>query len=151
MSRVKQDTEKRERGFKVLDEEGIALLKSYGPERHNAFIKKMKEEKIQSVLQRQPDDQKITKLSDLKKTDKGCQTNLDSINIEKLVEARLTLKRKNEELQANRRNQATQCDPIRQNQSPMCPDEKEILEMLFLLDGQMTTVYDKLKAISDNR
>lgn len=138
-------------------------------------------------LQRQLDEREQWQKNQFK--EKGCQTNLDSLNIDKLVEASVTLKKQNEEqrnLLTNRRHQAVQCAPVqptpnKQNtmpekrpqqqnsvmtqihypvvtlpkqepavsKTPMSPDEKQILEMLFTLNGQMTTVFDKLRAVSD--
>lgn len=139
-------------------------------------------------LQKQLDDRDREKKNQSR--ERGCQTNLDGMNMEKLVEASVKLKKQSEEqrkLQANRGHQAIQCDlpqptqnkqhsiPDKRSQqqnsvmtqihypivtlpkqqatsskTPMCPDEKKILEMLFTLDGKMTTVYDKLKAVADS-
>lgn len=64
MRRVKQDDEKEEKEIKVLDEEDIALLKSYGAGPYDASIKKT-EEKMQALLK------SINEISGIKESDTG--------------------------------------------------------------------------------
>lgn len=64
MRRVKRDDEKEEKEIKALDEEDIALLKSYGAGPYDVAIKKT-EEKIQSLLK------SINEISGIKESDTG--------------------------------------------------------------------------------
>lgn len=129
---------------------------------------------IQEELELKYQDEVMRKKSLLR--DKSCQTNLDSLNVDELIKASITLKRQKEQeriqevnnhhptpKQSLKRDQQTQhpimsqlhyqnaftSPPKQASTKLLAPDEKKLLEELYSVDGIMTTVLDKLKAVSD--
>jgi len=110
--------------------------------------------------------------------DAMCQTNLDSLNIDELIKASITLKKMNEQQLYGTHKPQPQPQlvdqPLHKVDTPaqhqtvsqltypgvrmhkrfgstkhLSTDEKDLLETLYRVDGIMTTVLDKLKAVAD--
>lgn len=80
-----------------------------------------------------------------------CQTNLDSFNIDELISCRIKLKRMEQNPITTTTTTSKHVVPNKQiaSNKQLSPDEKEILETLFRVDGNLTTTLDKLRAVAD--
>lgn len=97
--------------------------------------------------------------------DAACQTDLNSINMNEIIRASVILKRKEEEQATYPRSSTPQSSHRPQVQQLHYPsvslarndisnrnlrsDEKASLERLYRVNGKMTTVLNKLRAVSD--